>query len=258
MTPKAPPKAPLVEVFASIQGEGRFVGRSMAFVRVAVCPLRCRYCDTPHSYTAAPQFGVTIGDRQLTEPNPVSGARAAELALEAARHSPFGQPQMVSLTGGEPLLYPAFVRALGEVLHDAGARLFLETAALDADALESCLDVVDHLSADYKLPETLGPDDRDPGAQNVRCVELSVARAITTDVKIVLTPAVRDESLLLALQRLRSVRDHIALILQPVTPFGQETEPLTRERLLALIHLATAAGFAPLVIPQTHKLLDLP
>ena len=140
---------------------------------------------------------------------------------------------------------------------DAGARLFLETAALDADAFESCLEVVDHLSADYKLPETLAPSDRDPGAQNVRCVELSVARAITTDVKIVLTPAVRDESLLLALERLRCVRDHIALILQPVTPFGQETEPLPGARLLALCHLASAAGFAPLVSPQTHKLLDL-
>ena len=175
MTAQALPKAPLVEVFASIQGEGRFVGRAMTFVRVAVCPLRCSYCDTPNSYTATPEFDVMIGDQKLKERNPVTGARAAELALEVARHSPLcgGQPQMVAVTGGEPLLYPGFIRAVGEVLHDAGAGLFLETAALDADALESCLGVVDHLSADYKLPETLAPGDRDPGEQNVRCVELS-------------------------------------------------------------------------------------
>ncbi|MHC4076848.1 MAG: radical SAM protein [Planctomycetota bacterium] len=264
-----PLQAPLVEVFASIQGEGRLVGRPMAFVRVAVCPLRCTYCDTPDSYAASPEFPVTIGADRVQERNPVTGARAAALALEAARHSPFGASpddgqQMVAVTGGEPLLYPGFVHALGEVLHDAGARLFLETAALHPDALESCLDVVDHLSADYKLPETLVPHaagasgNGDPGEQSVACVERAVARAVPVDVKIVLTPAVRDESLRLALERLRSLRDGFTLILQPVTPFGRETRPLPKQRLLALSRLAAAAGFAPLVIPQTHKLLDLP
>lgn len=260
--PKALQKAPLVEVFASIQGEGRFAGRSMAFLRVAVCPLRCTYCDTPESYTAHPTFPVTIGEQRLAERNPVNGARAAELALEALRHSPLGCPAgagepMVSVTGGEPLLYPGFVRAVGEALHGAGARLLLETAALDATALRSCLDVVDHLSADYKLPETLSAGDLDPGVENARCVELAVARGISTDVKVVLTPAVQDASLRQALERLAPVRDGITLILQPVTPFGQETVPLSRERLLALSRLAHDAGFAPRIMPQIHKLLDL-
>lgn len=255
-----PERAPLVEVFASIQGEGRFAGSPMAFLRVAVCPLRCTYCDTPNSYTAELLFPVTIGNQRLTERNPVTGYRAAELALEAARHSVFGDTPrpMVAVTGGEPLLYAGFVHAVGEVLHEAGARLLLETAALDADALATCLDMVDHLSADYKLPETISPDDNDPGTQNVRCVELAVARGISTDVKIVVTPKVTDASLRLALERLSSSRHHITLILQPVTPFGQETEPLPPQRLLALCRLAHAAGFAPLVIPQIHKLLDLP
>lgn len=259
MTPST--KAPLVEVFASIQGEGRFAGRPMAFLRVAVCPLRCTYCDTPDSHTAQPAFPVTIGERHLTERNPVTGARAAALALEAARHSPFGVPEThptVAVTGGEPLLYPGFVRAVGEVLHSAGARLLLETAALDAPALESCLGVVDHLSADYKLPETLSPRVPEPGTENARCAELAVARGVSTDVKIVLTPKVAEESLRQALQRLRPVRSHIALVLQPVTPFGEETEPLSGERLLTFIRLAHDAGFEPLVIPQIHKLLDLP
>ncbi len=57
-------RAPLVEVFSSIQGEGRYAGVPMTFVRVAVCPIRCTYCDTPNSYTAASSFPVRTGDHE--------------------------------------------------------------------------------------------------------------------------------------------------------------------------------------------------
>ena len=117
------------------------------------------------------------------------------------------------------------------------------------------MDVVDHLSADYKLPETL--EDGDPGEQNVECVELAVERGIPTDVKLVLTASVRDRSLQQALDRLAGVRNQIQLILQPVTPFGAETKMLPRDRLFEISRMVTAAGFVPRVIPQTHKLLDL-
>jgi hypothetical protein len=39
------PRAPLLEVFASIQGVGRYTGEAQVFLRLAGCPLRCRYCE---------------------------------------------------------------------------------------------------------------------------------------------------------------------------------------------------------------------
>ena len=80
----------------------------------------------------------------------------------------------------------------------------------------------------------------------------------SVDVKIVLTSGVQDASLATALERLRPWREDVQLILQPVTPFGQETRPLPAERLLDLARLAVAAGFTPRVIPQVHKVLQLP
>lgn len=38
------------EIFSSIQGEGINVGKPCIFVRLAVCNLRCRWCDSKYAY----------------------------------------------------------------------------------------------------------------------------------------------------------------------------------------------------------------
>ena len=40
------PKANLLEIFSSIQGEGVLVGCRQIFLRFPDCNLNCRYCDT--------------------------------------------------------------------------------------------------------------------------------------------------------------------------------------------------------------------
>ena len=39
----------VTEIFKSIEGEGKRVGTTCAFVRLAGCNLRCSYCDTCYS-----------------------------------------------------------------------------------------------------------------------------------------------------------------------------------------------------------------
>ena len=107
-------RAPVLEVFASIQGEGRYAGQPQVFVRLSGCPMRCRYCDTPESYTAQPQFPVTVGQDVIQQRNPVTAERACEL-VDRVVGTAGGGPVPISLTGGEPLLYPAFVQPRGRV-----------------------------------------------------------------------------------------------------------------------------------------------
>ena len=261
-------KAPLIEIFHSVQGEGRFVGVPMTFVRVATCPLRCLYCDTPHSYRAEARFPVRLGPREQLEANPVASARAAELVRLVAKASEQGvRTPRVSITGGEPLVFPDFVREIGRDVRAKGMRVHLETAAVHPDALGKCIDQVDHLSADWKLPETLGaPADAalalapgaSYGARHRQCCEIAIRRGASVDVKIVLTDRVSDGSFGEALDGLHPLRDKILLVLQPVTPFGAVTKTLPRADLERFVATALRQEFDLRVLPQVHKTLQVP
>lgn len=268
VAPAGAAKAPLVELFWSVQGEGRHVGVPMAFLRVATCPLRCLYCDTPNSYQAPARVPVRLGPREPGEPNPVTAERAAALVQQLVAVAGEGvRPARVSVTGGEPLVFPGFVREFGRLVRAHGVRVHLETAAIDPEALAQCVDQVDHLSADYKLPETLGapadpavalPPGGSYGERHRRCCELALRRGATVDVKLVLTDQVGDAAVERALAELAPVRERILLVLQPVTPFGAVTRPLPRAELERFLAMALRARFDVRVLPQVHKTLHVP
>lgn len=83
----------LVEIFESLQGEGRNTGRPCVFIRFAGCNLKCPWCDTD----VAKKFSASLADIQK------------ELKQYKAKS--------VILTGGEPTLVkemPELVAALRE------------------------------------------------------------------------------------------------------------------------------------------------
>lgn len=81
----------LVEIFESLQGEGRNMGRPCVFVRFAGCNLACPWCDTD----VARRFSLSLGD-----------------LLSEIRQF---KAKSVILTGGEPTIQegmPELVAAL--------------------------------------------------------------------------------------------------------------------------------------------------
>ena len=243
---------PLVEIFRSIQGEGPHVGRPMVFVRTAVCPIRCRYCDTPYSFVPQPTFSVHApGLSPREEENPCPADRAAEIVLELAQ----GRPIPVSFTGGEPLVWPEFLAVVADLVRPKGFKVHLETAALDPSALRSLIDRVDHLSADYKLPSTL--EKGDVRRENLACVRVAVERGVETAVKVVLADGVPEEEWRAMLRDLSPFQHAICLVLQPATPSGA-VRTIRREALLKIADEARRSGFLLRVLPQVHKVMDLP
>ncbi len=98
-------KIGITEIYASIQGESTHAGRPCTFVRLAGCPLRCRWCDTEYSFAAG----------QMQE---------IEQIVQAARD--LGLP-LVEVTGGEPLAQK-LTAALLTALCEAGFEVLLETS----------------------------------------------------------------------------------------------------------------------------------
>lgn len=79
----------VVEIFKSIEGEGKRAGLPCTFVRFFGCNLRCNYCDTPYGW-----------DSKYED-------EATEMSVDEIATAVFalGCPA-VTLTGGEPLLQP--------------------------------------------------------------------------------------------------------------------------------------------------------
>ncbi len=104
----------ITEIFHSLQGEARTVGRPTVFVRLTGCPLRCGYCDTAYAFSG----GVVY--------------RQEDVLREVASYA----PKYVTVTGGEPLAQPSCLPLL-TALCDAGYEVSLETSgALDVAGVD--------------------------------------------------------------------------------------------------------------------------
>ena len=57
----------ITEIFYSLQGEARTVGRPTAFIRLTGCPLRCVYCDTDYAFQGGTVVAIDDILRQVGE-----------------------------------------------------------------------------------------------------------------------------------------------------------------------------------------------
>jgi 7-carboxy-7-deazaguanine synthase len=95
----------VTEIFHSIQGESSHAGRPCAFVRLAGCNLRCRWCDSEYTFT---------GGERMSIDDIVSRVKGYGCHL-------------VEMTGGEPLAQSESLDLI-QRLCDDGFEVLIETS----------------------------------------------------------------------------------------------------------------------------------
>jgi len=95
----------VTEIFHSIQGESTHAGRRCAFVRLAGCNLRCRWCDSEYTFTG--------GDRMSID----------EVVAQVKSYG----CDLVEVTGGEPLAQAEGFDLIRR-LADEGFEVLVETS----------------------------------------------------------------------------------------------------------------------------------
>jgi len=237
-------KAPIREIFCSVQGEGPYTGVRQAFIRFAGCNLECVYCDTELEKTHQCNVEKACGTQKFKKiDNPLSADDVSGIVNE------YGGLHSVSLTGGEPLLYTGFIQGL-----DTGAPLYLETNMSLPDRAKEIKEKIKYVAGDFKLKAGYELKNYDEYFEDmVECFR--VLRA--TDerdcfCKIVVIDGFDRENLL---EGVSKIKDYISMvILQPVTPQeGVNAKPAPPEKMME-IQKTLSETKETRIMPQSHKM----
>lgn len=134
----------VVEIFDSIEGEGKRAGSPATFIRFAGCNLRCDYCDTAYAL---------FGEKEECQYEEMSIGDILNRDIK----------KYVTLTGGEPLIADGIAELADELLMK-GHEVNIETNGA-ADIMEFMRDLRIHdedklfFTIDYKLPSS-GVEDK--------------------------------------------------------------------------------------------------
>jgi 7-carboxy-7-deazaguanine synthase len=251
-------KAPIQEIFSSIQGEGLYAGCRQLFIRFAHCHLHCAYCDTPMT-TPSGDCAVEwqAGSNQWEAvASPFTHAQLMDVIKQVLTAN--GKHHSVSFTGGEPLLYSPFLVDLLPQVQALGVQTFLETSGTQPHLLTPLLPFLDVVAMDVKLPSTT--------KQAPRWVEHQAFYALLEHhtafrgqyfIKCVFN----QHTTLAELSHLQTIvtNPKTPIYLQPETPLvaGAASLPINAQQMLSL-QASLSDWFEDVrVLPQTHKFLQV-
>ncbi len=163
----------LSEIFTSIEGEGILFGTKTMFVRLAGCPLKCHWCDTPYALSMDSGSDYSI-----------------DAVKELISNSLHPNTYKVNFTGGEPLVQHEAVIELAKFVRQKGIKTYLESACYDAARFAKVLPHIDLVKVEFKLKDSKVVDEKHYGSllrSEIDCLKLAIGSGKTTYIKVVVT-----------------------------------------------------------------------
>lgn len=219
--------AKIAEVFSSIQGEGVCLGQQQTFVRFYGCNLRCGFCDE-------------AGKNKFKE---YSGKELVKAIIKKNN-------RVVSLTGGEPLLYAGFLKEVLPELKKKGFIIYLETNGTLKNKLLEIVGFLDIISMDIKLPSSTGGK----AFWKAHSDFLKASARKRVFVKSVITNRTTLSDIKKAVSVIEKVNKAVFFILQPAT---NDDRPQKIKHIQEFLSVSSSRLDNVRLIPQVHKILGV-
>jgi len=146
------------EIFYSLQGEGFLAGVPSVFVRLAGCPLRCRWCDTKYAWDQAAGAHYSITK-----------------IVQTVQQRPC---KFIVITGGEPMINSDLPQLVQELKNSEG-HITIETAGIAFIPDMQC----DLMSISPKLSNSTPDDVRLVAAHENSRLDIAVLRELIDNYK---------------------------------------------------------------------------
>ena len=244
-------KGYISEVFGSFQGEGPYLGERHIFVRLCGCNLGCGYCDTKHARVVQPVASLSVGPGQgdVKAPNPLTvECVAASVMAQEVRP---GFNAKLALTGGEPLMQPAFIKGLLTAL-DGRFSVLLETNGTLTRAFGTVKEFISVVSMDVKLPSVSGQGEQ--WRRHAGFIKACGGRELI--VKAVVSENTTVSEVARATGMLARIAPDALFVIQPLTGAGGVPK-VSAGRLEEFYYEAGKHIGHIRVIPQTHRLMGV-
>ncbi|WP_455392957.1 7-carboxy-7-deazaguanine synthase QueE [[Eubacterium] cellulosolvens] len=209
------------EIFYSIQGEGKYMGLPMAFIRVTGCNLRCIWCDTKYAYEEGEELTVDQIITRIT-----------------------GYPtKRVCITGGEPLAQNGIMELINRLITN-GFKIYLETNGSIFLGELPRSDAI-RISIDIKCPSS-------GESQKMNFANLELL-SDDDQVKFIIANQEDFEYAKNLLDK-HSISNRCSIIFTPCDPnhLSKAQEVITLQKLAEWV---LRDGLVVFVLPQLHKLL---
>jgi organic radical activating enzyme len=228
----------LSEIFTSIEGEGLLFGTKTMFVRMAGCPLKCHWCDTPDSLPIDSGKEYSVQD-------------AKSFISESLQPNTY----KVNFTGGEPLAQHEALIELARFVKERKLRTYLESACYDSNRFAKVLPFLDICKIEFKLRDSKVVDEGNYDNllnNELECLRLAVLSEKTTYIKIVVTnsSSVKEfRDLVYRVFNIAKPADIAGFIIQP----SHKIDEPTLERLFEFYDAVYPSYEQVRIVPQMHK-----